>query len=198
MTTVGEIINITNKNVYIKEEAVYYKISKELFTFKPKIGMRLKVLKKSDNTILKIILIKENKKIKRKDISSRFLRFTRIYTLIFSLVLLTLISEEIHVGKEYYPMIFLTSVLLIILSIINAFKKTLGSQSFYFLLTTILYGFMFVVGVVLMFKGSIKSSVILIAVSLVPLIFNTLTLIFKKEMEKTISKPFNKNNKTKF
>ena len=194
----GEIINITNKNVYIKEEAVYYKISKELFTFKPKIGMRLKVLKKSDNTILKIILIKENKKIKRKDISSRFLRFTRIYTLIFSLVLLTLISEEIHVGKEYYPMIFLTSVLLIILSIINAFKKTLGSQSFYFLLTTILYGFMFVVGVVLMFKGSIKSSVILIAVSLVPLIFNTLTLIFKKEMEKTISKPFNKNNKTKF
>src|SRR5690554_3956238 len=160
--------------------------------------MRLKVLKKSDNTILKIILIKENKKIKRKDISSRFLRFTRIYTLIFSLVLLTLISEEIHVGKEYYPMIFLTSVLLIILSIINAFKKTLGSQSFYFLLTTILYGFMFVVGVVLMFKGSIKSSVILIAVSLVPLIFNTLTLIFKKEMEKTISKPFNKNNKTKF
>lgn len=191
----GEVVNITNKNVYIKEEATYYKISKELFTFKPKMGMKVKILKKSDNTILKIILLKENKKINRKDISSRFLRFTRVYTLIFSTVLLTLVSEEIHIGKEYYPMIFLTSVLLIFLSIINMFRKTLASQSFYFLFTTIIYSFMFVVGVVLIFRGSIKSGVILLNLSIVPLIFNTLTFMFKKEMGKAISKPFNKNDK---
>ena len=63
----GTIFNITNKNIYVQEGKSYYEISKDLFVFKPQIGMCLKVLKKSDGSILKIIPMKEKERINSKE-----------------------------------------------------------------------------------------------------------------------------------
>lgn len=186
----GRVSLIIKDNVYIEEEANYYKISKKLFSFKPRVGMKVKVLKKSDGTILKIIMIKENKKLLRKTTSGLFIRITRLYSLLFGLTIITLLSEDIHAGKDYLPLILFSSLLLIIFSIINMVIKSRKSNRIYLIFTTIFYLLLFIIGGYLLFNANFYSGSTLISVSIVPVILNVLAFVFEKKTDISTTTPF--------
>lgn len=142
--------------------------------FKPKIDTRIKVLKKGDGSIIRIIPIKENVRSNKKHKSGRFLRITYVYTLLLGVVLITLLTEDVHLNKNYYPIITLIGFLLTILSILMMVVKTQSFTKFYFLITAIFYLFLLVAGVALIVKNSINSGVILILISVIPILFNSL------------------------
>lgn len=151
--------------------------------FKPKIDSLVKVYKKNDGTIIRIIPIKGNSTLKNKHISRRFLRISYVYTLILGVLLLTLITEEIHVNQNYYSMIFLIGLSLIILSTLMIILKTRFLEKSYFLLTTLFYIFLIIVGIILMIKGSTISGIMLLLISAIPIMFN---LLYFRKLEKPV------------
>lgn len=181
MKTLGIIFKVTENKVYIKEEAGYLVISKELFSFKPKVGSNVKVLKKSDGSISRIVLLKKIRK--RRSKSFRFLRATRLYTLVFGVLISFLINERVHLEKDYYNTIFYISSFLIFYSILTVFILTRNSQLIYFLFTSIFYVLLLLVGIALLFKQNESTGIKVILTTIVPLIFNTLCIIFDTKKE---------------
>lgn len=186
----GTIFNITNKNIYVQEGKSYYKISKDLFVFKPQIGMCLKVLKKSDGSILKIIPMKEKERINSKERRYGFLRFTTVHTMLLGMLLLLLISEHIHHGENYFVPIVFLSLLMCVSSVTNLFRKNKKAHFRFFVFTTILYVLFAIIGIMLLIKNMIAQGAFVLIVSAFPLFFNFMFYNLKPKPDIAISKPF--------
>lgn len=186
----GTIIHVTSREVYIKEKAVYYKISKELFMFKPQVGYQIKVLKTYDNRVIKIILISKYDPEINKRNSSRFLRITGIYNIIIGGFLLVLISEKNPVLHEYFPSIFITIILIFISGILVASVKRPKMKFILATLTTAFYLMIVIVSIVMFFTNRASSAYILLGGSAVPLVFNTLYFLFNNKEGNSIPKRF--------
>lgn len=186
----GTIIDVTNKDVYIKEKNIYYKISKKFFTFKPEIGYQIKVLKTSDNRVIKIILISKYDHSINKRRSSLFLRITGIYNLIIGSFILLLISEKNPVAHDYYTSIFLMGIFLLIIGILIITIKNPKLKFLFAVLGTLFYTLMIIVSIVLLFTNRENSFYILTGVSIIPLMFNMLYFIFNKKEENPIVRTF--------
>lgn len=186
----GTIINVTNKDVYIKEKAIYYKISKKLFPFKPEIGYQIKVLKTYDNRVIKIILISKYGQDINKLRSSRFLKVTGFYNIIIGSFLLLLISEKNPVAHDYFSSIFLLIISILITGILIVTVKRPKPKFVFAVFSTIFYALIVIVAIVLFFTNREESFYILIVISIIPLVFNMLYFIFKKKEENPIVRTF--------
>ncbi len=168
------IIDVTKENVYLKDGAVYYEVSKELFPFKPRVGYKVRLYKDENGKVYDVILISLYHYAEMKRPSKRILNLQSIYTLIVGIILLFVVVGDDNQYNSFNSLVYWISIIFIAAAIFSFLSRHLKRLYIVTILTTIIYILFIILGIAVVVIKNNQRGFILALVGVVPIVLNIL------------------------
>lgn len=178
------IVDVTKKFVYVKDGAVYYEISKELFPFRPKVGYQIKIFKDENDNLVDIILLSTYNYQEKKKQSKRILNLQSIYSILVGMMLSIVVIQENNAENPFSYFVYWIAITLIVTSIVTLLTRHLRRMFVGAIITTSIYALFIILGLAVVFVKNNSLGFIVALIGFTPTLLNSFYFHFRQK-EKT-------------